>query len=55
MGKEGLSDGDVLDLGQVEQPTVGSSVQVDSVFVLAEGVNQEHREEDPETVDGERV
>ena len=42
---EGLSNGDMPDLlglgsesGQVEQPAVGSSVQVASVFVLAEGV-----------------
>ena len=54
VGKEGLFDGYVPNFGlgsesgQVEQPPVGSIVQVDSVFVLAEGVGQKHREEDPE-------
>ena len=73
VGKESLSDGDMPDFGhgsesgQVDQPTVGSILQVDSVFVLAESVGQKHRQEDPEecgdehaalldsTVDGEWV
>ena len=61
IGKEGLSDGYMPDLGlgsepgQVEQPAVGSSVQVDSVFVPTEGVSQEHREEDPKECGGEHT
>ena len=51
--KDGLSNGDVPDLvlgsesGQVEQSAIRLSVQVDSVFVLAQGGGQEHQEEAP--------
>ena len=41
--------------GQIEQPAVGSSVQVDSVFVLAEVVGQKHRKEDPAECGGEQA
>ena len=59
--KDGLSNGDVPDLGlgsesgQVEQSAIRLSVQVDSVFVLAEGGGQEHQEEAPKEGGGEHA